>query len=91
MESKIQSLQNQIDSLQESILKLEDKGKTSKTLGEDKKSSGGHSKYSTIDLLLSNQRKEQNGDHFITLREISEKAQIEIIQLGFQRNQKGIL
>lgn len=42
-------------------------------------------------LLLPNQRKDQTGDPFITLGEISEKEQIAIIQLGFQRNQEGKL
>ena len=42
-------------------------------------------------LLPSNQRNDQNGDLFISLEKIFEKAQIKIIQLGFQPNQEGKL
>jgi hypothetical protein len=39
-------------------------------------------------LLTASQTKGQNEHHFITLGKISEQEKVEIIKLGFQRNQE---
>ena len=83
---KIQNLQNQVNSLQQKMIELEQNQtlKIKKALSELLKSSEA----SKIDLP-SNEEKGLHGPIFITLAKISEEEKIEIIKTGFQLNQKG--
>jgi hypothetical protein len=90
LEEKIENLQNQVNSLQQKIIQLEQNQtlEIKKSLSELLK----RSQTSKIDQqynIPSNQEKGQNQPNFITLGKISEEDKIEIIKLGFQLQNEG--
>ena len=88
LEEKIQILQNQLNSLQQKVIDLETKAENQKYVrrGQNKASEdikGVQQEY----YIAATQTKGQNDHNFITLGKISEQEKVEIIKVGFQRNQ----
>lgn len=88
LETKIQSLQNQIDSLQQILMGLKTRVEN---LEYALRGQNGGSEGAQIIRLgdsPSIQKKYLNQSNFILLGKLSEEEQVEIIQGGFQRNQE---
>jgi hypothetical protein len=82
-------IQNQLNYLQQKVIDLETKIDNQKYVrrGQNKASENIKS-IPQEDYTTASQTKGQNEHHFITLGKISEQEKVEIIKLGFQRNQK---
>ena len=89
LEEKIQILQNQLNYLQQKVIDLETKIENQKYVrrGQNKASENIKS-IPQEDYTTASQTKAQNDHNFITLGKISEQEKVEIIKLGFQRNQE---
>ena len=82
METKIENLQNQIDSLHEKIIQLESNL-------EDALREPYWPKNSTSTAKLDTTTLNQKNEDFISPSQISEEERVEIIKKGFQLNQEG--
>ena len=93
MKDKIESLENQVNSLQQKVIQLEAKFMTfeqnSKYALSEPLQPLESSKTIQQYNISSNQEKSQNQPNFITLGKISEEDKIEIIKLGFQLQNEG--
>jgi hypothetical protein len=87
LQEKIQILQNQLNSLQQKIIDLETKIDNRKYIGRGQNKASEDIK-GIQQEDSSTQIKGQNDPNFVTLGKISEQEKIEIIKLGFQRNQE---
>ena len=88
LEEKIQILQNQLNSLQQKVIDLETKAENQKYVRRGQnKASEDIKGVQQEDYIAATQTKGQNDHNFITLGKISEQEKVEIIKVGFQRNQ----
>lgn len=89
LEEKIQILQNQLNTLQQKVMDLETKVKNQEyaRTGQNKASEDIKSILQE-DYTIAPQTKAQNDHSFIPSGKISEQEKVEIIKLGFQRNQE---
>ena len=93
LEEKIQIFKNQIASLQERVIHLENQnlvmeGKLNMLSADDRRSKSHTLKREQSDSTLK-QNKAENESNFVTLSQISEKERIEIIKTGFQLQAEG--
>ena len=86
-QDKIEIFQNQLNSLQQKVIDLKIKIENQKYVRR-----GQNKAFEDIKSIQqedsTTQTKTQNEHNFITLGNISEQEKVEIIQLGFQRNQE---
>ena len=93
LEEKIQIFKNQIASLQERVIHLENQnlvmeGKLNMLSADDRRSKSHTVKREQSDSTLK-QNKAENESNFVTLSQIAEQEKIEIIQTGFQLQAEG--
>ena len=93
LEEKIQIFKNQIASLQERVIHLENQnlvmeGKLNMLSADDRRSKSHTVKREQSDSTLK-QNKAENESNFLTLSQISEEERVEIIKKGFQLQAEG--
>lgn len=89
LEEKIQILQNQLNSLQQKVIDLETKIDNQEYIRRGQnKASEDIKNIPQDDYITATQTRGQNDPNFVTLGKISEQEKVDIIRLGFQRNQE---
>lgn len=94
MEKKMETLQNQVNSLEQKIIQLEHNQNIVRERNLNVVSGGSKMDFKASskpqqDNIASDQSKAQNQSNFSILSKIPEQEIIEIIQKGFQLNQEG--
>ena len=89
LDAKIQTLQNQVDSLQQKIIQLESKLENPKYALSESSQPLKSSKTIQQDDYTFEVEKGPNDQNFIILSKIPEEERVEIIKLDFQLNQEG--
>jgi len=94
MEKKMETLQNQVNSLEQKIIQLEHNQNIVRERNLNVVSGGSKMDFKASsrpqqDSIASDQSKAQNQSNFSILSKIPEQEIIEIIQKGFQLNQEG--
>lgn len=88
LEEKIQILQNQLNSFQQKVIDLEAKVNNQEYVRRGQNKAFEATKSIRQENYASATQTKQNEHNFITLGKISEQEKVEIIKLGFQRNQE---